>query len=216
MRALWVCLSLALLCGAAMEGRSFLPPPDAADYHLRVRTAAEAIPLNIGQWSGENAPVPYDALDVLKPNVMISRRFHNGSRSFWFQMVQCRDLRSLESHYPPNCYTAIGYTQISSAPREWNVGGSRIGGMEYVFARTALDSSTAIVVENFMVLPGQGIVADMDAISNAAADVRRRKYGAAEFQIAFDSQTTALERSRMAQEILAPFADVISTIETTK
>ena len=129
-------------------------------------------------------------------------------------MVQCQDVRSLEEHYPPNCYSAIGYSQISASRRDWNLGGKVISGTEYVFARVAVDSSTSIVVENFMVLPGEGSVRDMEPVSRAAEDVRRRKYGAAEFQVLFEPGTTAVERSQIVQQILAPYAPVIAAIET--
>ena len=213
LRSLWLCASVALLCGAALEARSFVAPTEAAGYHALVRAAAVQAPMNIGQWSGQDVAVPYDAINMLQPNVLISRKYQSGDRRVWFQLVQCQDVRSLEEHYPPNCYTAIGYAQISAAPRDWNVGGQIVTGTEYVFARVAVDSSTSIVVENFMVLPGQGTVRDMEPVTRAAENVRRRKYGAAEFQILFEPGTGATERSQIVEQILAPYGPVISAIE---
>jgi hypothetical protein len=212
-RAFWLCASLALLAGAAMQARSFVAPTEATGYHARVRAVAAAASMNIGAWTGQDVDVPYDAINMLQPNVLISRKYQSGDRHVWFQLVQCQDVRSLEEHYPPNCYTAIGYSKISAAPRDWNIRGETIKGTEYVFARVAVDSSTSIVVENFMVLPGEGTVRDMEPVTRAAEDVRRRKYGAAEFQVLFEPGTNATERSQIVEQILAPYGPVISAIE---
>ena len=212
-RSFWLFASLLLLCGAAIQARSFVAPTEAAGYHAGVRAAAAAAPMNIGAWTGQDVAVPYDAINMLQPNVLISRKYQSGDRCVWLQVVQCQDVRSLEEHYPPNCYTAIGYSQISAAPRDWNVGGEVVRGTEYVFARVAVDSSTSIVVENFMVLPGEGTVRDMEPVTRAAEDVRRRKYGAAEFQVLFEPGTSATERSQIVEQILEPYAPVISAIE---
>lgn len=214
MRMVWLFASLAILGGAALERRSFVAPSDAADYHQRVRAAAGIVPLNAGQWIGADVPVPYDAMDMLQPNVMISRSYQNGGRRVWFQLVQCQDVRTLENHYPPHCYPAIGYSKLSEVIREWKLGGIKVKGTEYQFARVAVDPSTSIVVENFMVLPKEGIVRDMEPLTQAAADLRRRKYGAAEFQILFEPGTNALMRSRIVEEILTPFARVIETTQS--
>jgi hypothetical protein len=79
----------------------------------------------------------------------------------------------------------------------------------------AVDSSTSIVVENFMVLPREGTVRDMEPVTRAAENVRRRKYGAAEFQILFEPGATAVERSQIVEQVLAPYVPVIAAIEAS-
>jgi hypothetical protein len=211
-RHVWLCTSLLLLAGAAWQQESRRAPADAKEYHKRIRDEAAAIPLNVNGWIGSDAPVPYEAMDMLRPNVIIGRSYRKGGREVWFQMVHCVDVRNLENHYPPHCYPATGYTMLSQAAREWEIDGLRIPATEYQFARMAIDPSTAVVVENFMVLPKIGIVRDMGPVSEVADDVRRRTYGAAEFQVLFGAGTTATERTAITRELLAPFAHVILTI----
>ena len=213
MRYAWILASVALLGGAAWQRLSLVPPADAADYHKRIREESAAIPVNIGGWIGTDVPAPYEAMDMLRPNVLISRSYRKGGRQVWFQMVHCVDVRNLENHYPPHCYTAAGYTLLSSATRVWSIGGVEIKGTEYEFARVAIDPSSAIVVENFMVLPQRGVVVDMEPVSQVADDVHRRRYGAAEFQVLFSAGSTAAERAAITREILAPFAHLIETIK---
>jgi len=207
--------SLILLGGAGAERLSLSAPSDAAPYHAHVRQISQAVPMNIGQWVGQDVPVSSDTLDMLMPNVLINRRYQlPGKRPVSFLMVQCDDVRALENHYPPHCYVAMGYTKLWEAQRNWNVAGVRVTGMEYQFAQEALDPSTAITVENFMVLPDRGIVRDMDPVSAAAADVRRRKYGAAEFQVLFEHGVGAEDRAKVVEELLAPYMPVIAAIDS--
>jgi hypothetical protein len=212
-RHAWLCASLLLLGGAAWQQWSWLTPADAKPYHQRIHDQAMAVPLNVGGWVGSDAPAPYEAMDMLRPNVIIGRNYRKGNQQVCFQMVHCVDVRNLENHYPPHCYVAIGYTMLSQAARQWDIDGLRISATEYQFARVAIDPSTAIVVENFMVLPKKGIVRDMEPVSQVAEDVRRRRYGAAEFQVLFGAGTTAAERNAITKELLAPFAHVIKTIQ---
>jgi hypothetical protein len=211
--ATWIA-SLMLLGGAAAERLSLRPAADAAPYHARVRQVAQGLAKDRTGWSVSDVPVPYDALQMLQPNVLISRCYVGHGRRVWFLLIQCQDVRALEDHYPPHCYVAIGYTRLAAHPRDWRPAGMAVSGMEYQFARAALDPATAIVVENFMVLPDVGIVRDMEPVTRAAADVRRRNYGAAEFQILFEPGTPADERSSIVEEILAPYVPVIDSIRS--
>ena len=212
-RTISLIASLLLLGGAAAERLSLRPAADAAPYHAKVRQIAQGMPEELPGWTISDAPVPYDAVQMLQPNVMISRCYQRQGFKVWFSMVQCQDVRALEDHYPPHCYVALGYKRLSSHPRDWHAAGMTITGTEYQFARDVVDPATAIVVENFMVLPDVGIVRDMAPVTRAADDVRRRNYGAAEFQVLFGPGTTADERSAIAQEILAPFVPAIAAIQ---
>ena len=71
------CLTL-LLAGAGVHRYAVMRrPAGVEEYHRRVREAAAAIPRHIDGWVGEDTPVPAQAIRVLDPNVIISRRYLN-------------------------------------------------------------------------------------------------------------------------------------------
>ena len=80
MNATLVCriLAVGLLGGIGVQGYAVARrSPDVTRYQEQIRAAAERVPIRIGGWVGQDAAVPVQALTVLKPNVMLSRRYVN-------------------------------------------------------------------------------------------------------------------------------------------
>jgi hypothetical protein len=179
---------------------SFTVPADAAPYHQRVREAASQLPLQIGRWTGEDVPEPYDVINKLRANVLISRRYEDlvAGRRVTLLLVQCEDAALLAGHYPPTCYHNQGYFELADEPRDWVAGDLRITGTQYEFGENQAGGAT-MVIANFFVMPDGRILRDIEAVNSAANDIRARYYGAAEFQIVFDPDTPQDERDQIVK-----------------
>jgi len=203
-----------LLAGAGAEKLSFHPAADAAPYHQRVREAAAQVPTRCGPWEAKDVPVPYEAVQMLRPNVMICRRYQNlaDGRAALLLVVQCEDARMLDGHYPAMCYPHDGYSQIAVEPRDWQVGGLTVTGMQYEFALRRSDRSSYLFVSNFLLLPGGRTVRDMESLEDVVMDVRTRYYGAAEIQIVFDPYSRPSERDDITKTLIAATLPLIRAI----
>jgi hypothetical protein len=188
-------LSAVLLAGIVAEKRTYREPEDFEPYHARVKEVIEAIPWSIDSWTGQEERQPEAAQKLLKQPVLISRRYIDTSaesisrseRTASLLFVQTKRSNDMVGHYPPNCYRALGNTMKQRIPREWNIDGFAIPGMEYHFERRIDGYVLRKTVYNFLVVPGQGIVRDMDGVKAAAEDYQQRYYGAAQVQVVFDS-----------------------------
>jgi hypothetical protein len=205
-------LSVGLLVGIFAEQRTHLKPQDVEPYHARAKAAVDQVPYFIGTWSGQDDEVPVAAQKLLRPNAILNRRFvdstpgADGRTTYRYAsllIVQCRDSRDMVGHYPPICYRAHGLSidEKSCGPRDWTVNGKTIPGYEYHFTEVLAGRSTRTTVYNFLIVPGRGIVRDMKGVEQAAEDYQQRYYGAAQFQVVFQSEGSA-ERSREERDAI--------------
>ena len=172
----------------------------------------------------------------------------NHPRSANLLIVQCKQSGDMVGHFPPICYPSHGWENISdlSQPgaaqyatgfvswvqslcgsdkstkglaRDWIVADQRIGGMEYQFRQTENGQTKICTVYNFMVVPGRGIVRDIQGVEEAAEDYQQRYYGAAQFQVVFQSssseQMTREQRDEVFTTLMQPAVPVIRQLDTT-
>ena len=70
-----------------------------------------------------------------------------------------------------------------------------------------------------MVVPGRGIVRDIQGVEEAAEDYQQRYYGAAQFQVVFQSssseQMTREQRDEVFTTLMQPAVPVIRQLDTT-
>jgi hypothetical protein len=221
-------LSLGLLAGMVAEKQTFLTPEDAEPYHARAKAAIESFPYSIPpsfQWTGsdvaEDPRVQAAVIKLLRPNVILRREYVENvpgvpvqySRRAHLLIVQCRDSRDMLGHYPPRCYVGHGMTMDSEKDRNWEVGDMLIRGKEYQFSQNDGDNVYRQIVYNFMIVPGVGIVRDMQGISDAAEDYQQRFYGAAQFQIVMDGDMPVNERDEILRTLLGADPSIIKTVE---
>lgn len=182
-------LTCGLLVGVRAERAHYADVDDAGPYHQKLLKAMESLPQTIGEWVGSDIEVPKAAISLLGPNAISSRRYINFRTGQQVNMliVQCRDIRDIAGHYPPICYRYHGWELYESKPAQRQVGTMTIPITQYELSRTANGTPAHVIVENFMVLPDRSIVRDMDAVRAATGDYRRRRYGAAQFQVVFDA-----------------------------
>src|SRR4051794_30996518 len=115
-------LCLGVLSGIAIEKTSHVHPKDAEGYHARVKEVIKNTPYTIvdehnGIWNAQETPQPPTAIQLLKPNKILSLRYVDSSdartsRYCDVLIVQCRDSRDMVGHYPENCYVNSGETLV--------------------------------------------------------------------------------------------------------
>jgi len=210
-------LVVVLLLGITIE-KVWLraPAQDVEPYHERVRQEAAGLPYQIGQWVGTDIEVPRGAIALLRPNVLINRRFKNlhTGRVVSMLLVQCKDARDMLGHYPPVCYPANGWVLQSSVSRDWQVDDLFIPGMEYAFSKTSLERSDSIVIDNFMVLPDGTMGRDMDSTNAIAQDYRKKYYGAAQVQLVFTGSIVSHERDEIVQAFIRSNRAIIEALHS--
>jgi hypothetical protein len=210
-------ISGILLGGVAGEWRMFHPEfAGAEDYHRRVRRAIEAVPVATGNWMSEDTAVLPAAQAMLRPNVILSRHYINllNGRQASFLLVQCLDARDLLGHYPPNCYKANGYEEISAVPRRCVSGALQIDGTLYTFSSAKLGRKDALKVFDFMILPNGRIAPDMDSVSAIARDRRIRHFGAAQLQVVTEDDLSERDRQAIVDDLLVGVQGAIDVIRT--
>ena len=218
---------LVLSVAAAVLAVDMRPPGDAAAYHARALQASRTLDLVVedptlgGTWAGRDTPVPYEATDLLRPNVLLSRQYtlqrygRPTGETVGLLLVQCRDARDLLNHYPPICYKVGGWEVVGAEDVTWQTGPNLppAGGVEYGLALSGFDHFQNRAISNFMVLPGEGFGRDMTGVERVSDDPARRYYGAAQVQVIFDASTTPpAERRRLTELFVRHCAPVLREI----
>lgn len=228
-----------MLIGMIAEAGTHVQPAVAEPHLARCRAAIAAFPVMVkgasGTWMGSEKEIPAPAIQLLHPNAILSRDYVNDETKTTVSLliVNCKDARYLQGHYPPNCYPAQGMELIktddhgtpqSGELRTWNLAQMDITGMEYHFApKSPTDQER--VVYNFFVMPRvpavtvshkelDGVICpDIGSVYTSGEDYQRRYYGAAEFQLVTGPRMTRQERDQAFLDLLSPNEKVIRTLE---
>lgn len=210
----WVAAIFSIMiAGAAfLEARTHPTPADADPFHAIVRATIEAIPMQIGAWSGTDIALPGAAQALLQPNAVVGRRYHDLATgdAASLLVIQCRDTRDMSGHYPPACYPGQGWIEGRPVTRETvDVGGVSIPLAVYHFEKAHFERRSGLVIYDFFILPERGLAADMESVRSTAADHRRRHLGAAQVQVLFDSTTDPARQREVLARFLEPVVPVI-------
>lgn len=210
-----VIASLLILVGAGAESVSLMAPAGSAEYHSYVRKVGRDLPLTIGNWAAREVPLPEVALKVLRPNLVISRRYTNAMNGLECSvlLIQCADARDLVGHYPPVCYPGQGWKLIRDQAKDWASDPKPVCGMEYEFSRIKLESDSGIYVANTMIFPDGGFGRNMDDLFAVAYTAHKRHFGAAQLQIVIDQNVPADERNQFVAQMLSIHRPVIDAIQ---
>ncbi len=183
-------------------------------YHERARELSESIPFSVGDWVGKDQAVPPSAIELLHPNVLLSRRFENMRTGEVASLlfVQCSDARDLRGHYPPACYPGQGWIDGPALARTWTVGGIEIPGVRYVFTKSSATSSSEIVVDNFMVLPTGEFGRDMSDVDLVVKNRRLRQFGAAQVQVLTSSAMEDDRRDEVLRILVEPLLPILTAL----
>lgn len=213
-------MAVGILCGMVAEHRTYHTEADFEPYHASAAAAIDAVPPSIGSWVGKPVPVVKEAQRLLKPNRILSRVYidvgnvEQVERTVNLMIVQCKRSGDMVGHYPRNCYRSIGNEMTMAAPREWQVEGITVPITEYHFRRTENRRTYWTIVYNFMIVPGRGIVRDMEGVKAAAEDYQQRYYGAAQFQLVFHANLPQAERDEIFSLFLRELVPTIRTLNS--
>lgn len=210
------CVVGVLILGGVYADHSTLHAfsKNAENYHSNVYGVGKQIPMMVGEWLGTNNDLPAGAVSLLRPNFTLARDYSNtaGQRAS-FLLIQCKDARDLLGHYPPVCYTAHGFVQVSTERRDWTVDGDVLQGTMYEFSRTDRQNRTsAIKVYDVMVLPNGQTAPDMTGVDRVARHREQRYYGAAQIQILTDAAMPEADRTQVISLLLRGAKPAIDAI----
>lgn len=209
-------LSASLLGGMVLYSFGLPEPADAGPYHDALLEIRGDAPLAFGDWAGRDEAVAQAAIELLRPNLIVSRRFssaHTGE-SVALLIVQCKDARDLNGHWPPNCYPAAGFIETGSEPVTWNVGDVRVNGREYRFGRDGV--AETMVVSSFLIIPDGQISADMRDVVEAAGNYGLRYFGAAQVQVLTDAAMSTQRRKTVVEAFLEAYRPLIEAIRYSR
>ena len=228
-------LAASLLAGIVVEQRGHIKPADVEPYHARAGQAIKSVPYLIGFWYGRDEEIPAAAQKLLRPNAILHRTYSCNDAGSAFArrkasllVVQCRDSRDMVGHYPPICYRAQGRTPESfpgcelepdaGVARDFKVAQTTVRGTEYRFTQLYQGQVWRTTVYNFFIVPGKGVVRDMKGVETAAEDYRQRYFGAAQFQVVFNSlasvDLTPAERDEIFATLMTPNLTLIQTLQS--
>ncbi len=208
-------LAVALLVGFAIHQYAMMDKPArVAEYHQRIRAAAQSVPAHIGSWVGEVIPIPTRVQTVLQPNVILSRRYTNVETGCCADLllVQCTEAHSMAGHFPLRCYPAEGWSVQSATPRDWAVGNLSFTGTEYEFTIDEIGQTRSLIVANCLLLPGGKVLRDMNAMAKALAGRIGQSAGAGQIQICFDASIPEAQRDQAITELLGGYQSVLAAI----
>ena len=181
-----------------------MTPAQTEEYHASVRDAVGGLSPVVGSWVGMDVPVPEAAVQMLHPNIILSRRYQNlaTDEAVTLLVVHVRDARDVLGHYPPVCYPGQGWKTQSATPTDWKAGELTFHGTEYDFHRDRLEGGSRLFVNGFMILAGGVTCRDMEEIELAAQDRQRKFFGAGQVQFVHDARTTPQRRREIVEEFL--------------
>ena len=201
-------LCLGLLGGIALQQRTRLRPdaPVVRAYHDRAKSEINAIPALVNvdgvQWAAQPRKPETAAVRLLKPNVIFTAHYVENvldryPRTADLLIVQCRDSRDMTGHYPPICYRNIGYEMLDKkVPPPLRVGSLSVPYTEYYFEKWSQGQPQQLCIYDFFVVPGRGVVRDIEGVDQAAEDYERRFFGAAQFQVLIPVSQVPLPQDR--------------------
>ncbi len=192
-------------------------PPDVRRYHERIRVSAASLPRHVGPWVGEDVPVPAQALEVLAPNAIVSRRYVNVETgvSAGFLFVHCADAHDMAGHFPARCYPAAGWDLKGWHERDWVVGDLRVAGIEYEFTKLSLGApgrDGTVVVANCLLRPGGRVLRNMDDMTRSVVGAGGQSAGAAQLQVYFDASVPRDQRDAAVEALVRGHRDVIDAV----
>ena len=206
-----------LIVGPMVFPNHVRPDPASLARQEAVADAVEAAPYQIGRWLGTDIPVPRSAVELLRPNAILSRRFRRaeGGYSVSLLVVHCMDVRDMGGHYPPVCYPSAGwlFDEAASGEETLEVGGCQLPVAMYAFRRI-VDGirESRIRIYNFFVLPDGGVTADIAELRGRSERLALSAQGVAQIQIITTLEMPHAEAVAAANELLEGLAGLLTPL----
>lgn len=181
-----------------------------------ISAAAKSLPYRIGPWIGADIEPQQPAVELLKPNALMQRRYvrSDGSASFTLLFVHCGDARDMQGHYPPVCYPAHGWVITGSVPSSFILG--RVEAPARIYRMSALrgGNEQRMTIMNFFAVPSesQPLAPDMNAVNRAAGGTARAALGAAQTQLIVGADVSDEHMAALMSEIAPALEPIVSQV----
>ena len=119
--------------------------------------ALERLPLQIGDWTGQNVPLDEAIVRATGTEAHINRRYlrHNSSEYILLYVAYGVRARDLMPHRPEVCYTGAGWTLIDKRSMELPLSdGMKLPCSTFQFSRGTLNTKKTVVL-NYYIVDGQ-------------------------------------------------------------
>jgi len=116
--------------------------------------ALERLPLQIGDWMGQEVPLDEAVVLATDTDAHINRRYsrHNGSESILLYVACGVKVRDLMPHRPEVCYTGAGWTLIDKRSMELPLSdGMKLPCNVLQFSRGTLNTKKVVVLDYYIV-----------------------------------------------------------------
>jgi hypothetical protein len=136
------------------------------DTPITLPVPLSAFPMQIGDWSGKNVPIPENIQRVAGNDDFINRLYTNKSNNQWTNVyiAYCARPRNMIGHRPDVCYIGGGWVHDSTQQSQFiSTEGRVIPCLIHRFHRPAPETGEVVVL-NFYILNGQ-ITADESGFS---------------------------------------------------
>lgn len=173
-----------------------------AAYHEQVAKVIQEIPLDFGDWKGQQVPLPQSAISLLRPNALIARDYINQDKGVraTLMVVQCKDTRDMAGHYPPRCYPANGWMESPKNPAHmYSLLSDEL--RVYEFERVAGQARRDIFVYSIFALPTGTLTTSMSEVRKVGSDYSYRRFGAAQIQIVIDGDINQEDHQWILDEL---------------
>lgn len=215
----WVApaLTVALLGGIVGFDKLRVDPADAEPFLQKTAAAIAALPKDHGAWhTALEIPLGDDERRLLDVNASVHRAYVNVQthQSAEVLLVQCRDARAMQGHFPPVCYPSNGckLRQLGGV-QEWSIGPRKVPGVEYEIVKP---DGQAYIVRDFFVLPNGRYATDMTSVIAAAKNYQELVYGGAQLQVLFRATVPPAERDAIFSDVLAPYGDLLDVLRSAQ
>jgi exosortase len=211
-------LTLGLLGGIVGFDKLRVDPADAAPFLQKTAAAIAALPKNHGNWyTVQEIPLGEDECRLLDVNASVHRAYVNVQthQTAEVLLVQCRDARAMQGHFPPVCYPSNGckLRQLGGV-QEWLIGAAhKVPGIEYEIVKP---DGQAFIVRDFFVLPNGRYATDMTSVIAAAKNYQELVYGGAQLQVLFRATVPPAERDAIFSDLLAPYGDLLDVLRSAQ
>ena len=203
----------ALVISALLVANPKSGAPEIKSHHANIAKALDDFPYALGSWVGVNVDLPTAALEILRPNGFVSRRYSQMGKPNFITLgiVHCQDVRDMHSHYPPRCYPAAGWSQDGAEPIEIAIENTPTEMYLYKFKRvtqTGLDEYISVV--SVFVAPDAGMLTSMDALEEIGSSGKHTSaLGVAQIQLVFTGTPRSHEVQEQANDLFMEFPPMI-------
>jgi EpsI family protein len=116
--------------------------------------ALDKLPLQIGDWTGQDEPLSEAIIEATGTDAHISRSYtkNNGLENVWLYIAAGRRARDLMPHRPEVCYIGAGWTRISTSSKELSMEKGNILPCRILqFSKGALAAQKVMVLDYYLI-----------------------------------------------------------------